>query len=64
MAAARHLGVALHEIEEEFGIDRRTARRMSRALENLFPDVETRQDEARRKSWKLRGSDARLTSPP
>ncbi|WP_243642053.1 helix-turn-helix transcriptional regulator [Rhodovulum steppense] len=60
MAAARHLGVGLQDIEEAFDIDRRTAQRMTRALETLFPGVETRQDEARRKFWKIRGSDARL----
>lgn len=60
MAAARHLGVGLQDIEAEFAVDRRTAQRMTRALETLFPDVETRTDETRRKFWKLRGSDARL----
>ncbi|TCP41362.1 helix-turn-helix transcriptional regulator [Rhodovulum marinum] len=60
MAAARHLGVGLQDIEEEFDIDRRTAQRMTKALETLFPNVETRQDEARRKFWKIRGSDAQL----
>ena len=60
MAASRHLGVALREIEEEFGVDRRTAQRMTKALEECFPNVETRTDAARRKFWTLRGEDARL----
>ncbi len=60
LAAARHLGVALQDIEEEFRVDRRTAQRMTKALEMLFPEVETRTDDARRKFWKVRGSDARL----
>lgn len=60
MAAARHLGVGLHDIEEEFGVDRRTAQRMTRALEECFPNVETRTDAQRRKFWTLRGEDTRL----
>ena len=60
MAASRHLGVGLSEIEEAFGVDRRTAQRMTRALEDCFPAVETLTDEQRRKFWKLRGHDARL----
>ncbi|GAA0283532.1 helix-turn-helix transcriptional regulator [Rhodovulum strictum] len=60
LAAARHMGVALHEIEEEFGVDRRTAQRMTRALEDCFPNVATQTDEQRRKFWTLRGQDARL----
>jgi predicted DNA-binding transcriptional regulator YafY len=60
MATSRHNGVALQEIEEEFGVDRRTAQRMTKALEDCFPNVETRTDGERRKFWKLRGEDARL----
>ncbi|MCO8146601.1 WYL domain-containing protein [Rhodovulum tesquicola] len=60
MAAARHMGVALQEIEDEFGVDRRTAQRMTRALEACFPNVETHTDTQRRKFWSLRGEDARL----
>lgn len=60
MASSRHLGVALSEIEETFAVDRRTAQRMTRALEDCFPNVETATDEQRRKFWKLRGQEARL----
>ncbi|TCO72403.1 helix-turn-helix transcriptional regulator [Rhodovulum euryhalinum] len=60
MASARHLGIALQDIEEEFGVDRRTAQRMTKALEDCFPNVATRTDEQRRKFWTLRGQDARL----
>ena len=60
MAASRYMGVALHDIEEEFGVDRRTAQRMTRALEDCFPNVDTRTDDQRRKLWTLRGEDARL----
>lgn len=60
MAAARHVGIGLQDIEEAFGVDRRTAQRMTKALETVFPEVETRTDETRRKFWKVRGSEARL----
>ena len=60
MAAARHLGIGLSEIEETFGVDRRTAQRMTRALESCFPNIETVTDDQRRKFWRLRGHDARL----
>ena len=54
MAAARHQGVSLIEIAENFGADHRTAQRMARALEDAFPAVEIRTDEDRRRRWKLR----------
>ncbi|ARE39236.1 Transcriptional regulator, DeoR family [Rhodovulum sp. P5] len=60
MSAARHFGVSLQEIEDAFSVDRRTAQRMTKALEDLFANVETRTDDQRRKYWKLRGDDARL----
>lgn len=52
MAAARHYGIALSDIEAEFGVDRRTAQRMTKALEDLFPGTETTTDDARRKYWR------------
>lgn len=60
MAAARHAGVALSEIVAEFAVDHRTAQRMTKALEDLFPGVETHADAERRKRWKLRANDLRL----
>ena len=60
LATARYLGVSLTEIEAEFGVDRRTAQRMTRALEEMFPHCMTRVDDDRRKFWKLRADDARL----
>lgn len=60
LATARYLGVSLTEIEEEFGVDRRTAQRMTKALEDMFPHCITRVDDDRRKFWKLRADDARL----
>ena len=60
LANARYQGVALTETEEEFGVDRRTAQRMTKALEQIFPRCMTRVDDDRRKHWKIRGDDARL----
>lgn len=60
MALSRYMGVALQDIEEEFSVDKRTAQRMTKALEDCFPNVETRMDDQRRKFWTLRGEDARL----
>ncbi|CUJ83527.1 hypothetical protein RUE5091_00121 [Ruegeria denitrificans] len=60
LATARHLGVGLTEIEEIFQVDRRTAQRMTKALESVFPHVETSTDMERRKFWKLGGGDLRL----
>jgi predicted DNA-binding transcriptional regulator YafY len=60
MAAARHMGVSLSEIEQEFGVDRRTAQRMTRALEAAFDEVETLTDEDRRRRWRLRADPRQL----
>lgn len=60
MATARYQGVSLGEIEETFSVDRRTAQRMTKALEEMFPHCITRTDDDRRKFWKLRADDARL----
>lgn len=53
MASARHMGVTLVEIMARFGVERRTAQRMTRALEDLFPNVERRVLPDRRHAWKL-----------
>jgi predicted DNA-binding transcriptional regulator YafY len=60
LATARYAGVSLTDIEEEFGIDRRTAQRMTKALEQMFPNCTTQIDDERRKYWKLRADHARL----
>ncbi|MDT8854693.1 WYL domain-containing protein [Paracoccaceae bacterium Fryx2] len=60
MAASRHMGVGLQDIEDMFRVDRRTAQRMTKALEDCFPNVETHADDQRRKFWKLKASDARM----
>lgn len=60
MAASRHRGIGLQDISEVFGCDHRTAQRMTKALEDCFPNVQTVIDDQRKKYWTLRGSDARL----
>lgn len=60
MAAARHSGVSLAEIAEEFACDYRTAQRMTRALEQSFTGVVTRIDDMQRKYWSLPTRDLRL----
>ncbi len=60
MAAARHFGVGLADIVQEFSCDYRTAQRMTRALEHCFSGVETRMDEQQRKFWLLSSRDIRL----
>jgi predicted DNA-binding transcriptional regulator YafY len=62
MAAARHFGVALADIVEEFSCDYRTAQRMTRALEQAFVGVETRTDDQQRKYWALATRDIRLVA--
>lgn len=59
MASARHLGITLSEIVEEFGCTQRTAQRMTKALEECFPGVETRFTEERKKTWTLRDHELR-----
>lgn len=60
MAAARHFGVGLADIVEEFSCDYRTAQRMTRALDQCFSGVEILIDEQQRKFWSLSARDIRL----
>lgn len=60
MATSRYAGVSLTDIEEAFSVDRRTAQRMTKALEDTFRNCVTRVDDDRRKFWKLKAEDARL----
>ncbi len=53
LAAARHKGITLPEIAQEFGVNTRTAQRMVRAMESLFPNVTYSTDSERRRWWKL-----------
>jgi predicted DNA-binding transcriptional regulator YafY len=53
MAAARHQGVCLLDVMEEFAVNQRTAQRMMRGLEAAFASVVHSIDDDRRKWWKL-----------
>lgn len=59
MSAATYQGVSLRDIVAEFGCDHRTAQRMVRALEEVFPNVESREDPERRRYWRLPRVDQR-----
>lgn len=54
MAAARRRGISLRNVMDEFEVDERTARRMMRQFEDLFPGVETWDDVERRRRWSLK----------
>ena len=54
LAASRHSGISLPDIADEFGVNMRTAQRMVRALESIFPSVSIKTDGDRRRWWKLR----------
>ncbi len=54
LAASRHRGISLPDISEEFGVNQRTAQRMVRAMQNIFPSVTFTTDNDRRRWWKLR----------
>lgn len=53
MAAARHAGLTLDDVEERFAVSKRTAQRMLHTLEARFPDTTTGLDEMGRKRWRL-----------
>ncbi|MBS0124184.1 helix-turn-helix transcriptional regulator [Thetidibacter halocola] len=59
MATARYGGVTLDDIVAEFEVDRRTAQRMTKALEETFPACETDTAPDRRKYWRLPRPDLR-----
>lgn len=53
-ARARHRGVTLDDIREEFCVSHRTAQRMTDALESLFPHAVTIfEDDDRRHRWSI-----------
>ncbi|MEQ9696089.1 WYL domain-containing protein [Shimia sp. SDUM112013] len=57
MAAARHRGVSLNEIVESFNVTRRTAQRMTQALQEAFPlSVDITEDADRTRRWRMKPS--------
>tara|TARA_R110002051_G_scaffold51784_1_gene98946 strand:+ start:349 stop:1347 length:999 start_codon:yes stop_codon:yes gene_type:complete len=59
MAMSRFDGIALQDITSEFGCDHRTAQRMMRAFEAVFPQVAISDDAERRRRWQMPRHDPR-----
>lgn len=57
---SRTYGVSLAEIEEEFGISRRTAQRMKDVVINLFPQTSELQTNSKVKRWGFKGKPVNL----
>lgn len=53
MAAARHTGITIDDVEARFEVSKRTAQRMLHTLEVQFPDTTTATDDIGRKHWRL-----------
>jgi predicted DNA-binding transcriptional regulator YafY len=53
LVAGRHAGVTLDDVIERFAVSKRTAQRMLRALEMVFPDTESFVNGQGRKRWRL-----------
>ncbi len=53
LVAGRRYGITLDDVAQRFGCSIRTARRMFRALEDVFPDVEAAVDDDGRKRWRM-----------
>ena len=56
MIGGSRQGVTLQDIEEEFGVSRRTAERMRDAALDLLKNVESWQDDDGRKRWRARAA--------
>lgn len=48
-----HVGVGLRDIEEEFGVSRRTAERMRDAISRLLPDLVELKSYDGKKRWRI-----------
>lgn len=59
MATARYDGVSLQDVAEEFACNHRTAQRMMRAFESVFPNADIAEDDDRRRRWRMPRGDAR-----
>lgn len=59
MAMSRFDGIALQDITEEFHCDHRTAQRMMRSFETVFPQVDISEGQDRRRRWHLARHDPR-----
>ena len=54
-AAASRQGISLEDVMSRYEVSLRTAQRMLRALEKLFPNTETLTDTEGRKRWRIPG---------
>ena len=59
MTSARFDGVSLTDVAKEFQCDHRTAQRMMRAFEQVFPDVAVQDGVDRKRRWRLGRADQR-----
>ncbi|ABV95824.1 hypothetical protein Dshi_4107 (plasmid) [Dinoroseobacter shibae DFL 12 = DSM 16493] len=59
MVTSRYDGIRLQDVTDEFACDHRTAQRMMRAFEAVFPQVSVTEDDQRRRRWHLPRSDPR-----
>ena len=59
MAMSSFDGISLQDLREELGCDHRTAQRIMRAFEAIFPQVEIFDDQERRRRWHLPRTDPR-----
>lgn len=53
LTSARHRGVTIDDVRDRFGVSKRTAQRMLKALELQFPDATSSFDDEGRKRWQL-----------
>ena len=53
LTSARHRGVSIDDVRDRFGVSKRTAQRMLKALESQFPEAVTSIDDEGRKRWQL-----------
>lgn len=53
LTSARHRGVTIDDVRDRFGVSKRTAQRMLKALELQFPEAVSTFDEEGRKRWQL-----------
>jgi predicted DNA-binding transcriptional regulator YafY len=56
LLAGTRVGLTLDEMAEQLGVGRRTAERLRDSLEAMFPEMQSRDDQARVRRWRLPGS--------
>ncbi len=59
MATSKFDGISLQDVTAEFGCDHRTAQRMMRAFEAIFPQLDISSDAERRTRWHMQRCDPR-----